>query len=94
MVNYFLNMLYRNVSHIVLAFTILFVLRIVPAFPYPQRFQIVLAFLLSAFFCFSFLKSKECHDPKNKIVNLFIYYVIGYLAIGVIKNYFQPSSLF
>ena len=37
MVNYFLNMLYRNVSHIVLAFTILFVLRIVPAFPYPQR---------------------------------------------------------
>lgn len=94
MVNYFLNMLYRNVSHIVLAFTILFVLRIVPAFPYPQRFQIVLAFLLSAFFCFSFLKSKVCHDPKNKIVNLFIYYVIGYLAIGVIKNYFQPSSLF
>ena len=94
MVNYFLNMLYRNVSHIVLAFTILFVLRIVPTFTYPQRFQIVLDFLLSAFFCLSFLKSKGFHDPINKIVNLFIYYVIGYLAIGVIKNYFQPSSLF
>lgn len=94
MFTYIINKCLRNVSFIALLFTVFFVLRIVPEFPYPQRLQTILAFLFSVIFCLSFWKRKDLHDTNNNIVNYFIYYVTVYLAIGLLKNHFKPSSLY
>ncbi len=90
----FANKTIRCFVTIIGFFILLYITRIVEDFKYPQRLQTFASGFMAIVMCLIFLVKKNLHREQNRVANLFFYYVIICLAIGLIKVTAIPSSLY